>query len=189
MTQEPDRQEVTQLLLDWRNGNKEALDRLLPLVYDQLHKLAVNRLRQERPGHTLQPTALIHEAYLRLIKSDLPDWKSRTHFFGVSAHIMRQILVDNARKHHAGKRGGGNKKVTLDEAVICSQERAPDLIALDGALQSLEKLSARKCQVIELRYFAGLSIEETAEALNISVATVGRDLRMAEAWLKREMAR
>ncbi len=102
---------------------------------------------------------------------------------------MRQILVDNARKHHAGKRGGGNKKVTLDEAVICSQERAPDLIALDGALQSLEKLSARKCQVIELRYFAGLSIEETAEALNISVATVGRDLRMAEAWLKREMAR
>jgi len=180
---------LTGLLLDWRSGNKKALDELLPLVYDQLHRLAASQLRNERPGHTLQPTALIHEAYMRLIAGELPDWKNRAHFFAVSAHLMRQVLVDNARKHRSAKRGGNNKKISLDEAVVYSKEKAPALIILDDALSALEKIDLRKSRAIELRYFAGLSEQETSEALNISVATVRRDLRMGEAWLKREMAK
>jgi len=180
--------EVTLLLMDWRKGDKAALDRLLPLIYNELHKLAVSQLRKERAGHTLQATALIHEAYLRLIAQDLPDWKSRAHFFSIAAHLMRQILVDHARKHKAGKRGGDQQKASFDEA-FHSNEKPANLIELDDALRTLEKVDHRKCQVIEMRYFGGLSVEETAEALQLSVATIGRDLRMAEAWLKREMTR
>jgi RNA polymerase sigma factor (TIGR02999 family) len=162
---------------------------LTPLVYGELHQLAVSYLRRDRSGHTLQPTALIHEAYLRMVNQNLPDWKSRTHFYGVAAHLMRQILVDHARKHHAVKRGAGSKKVSLEEAVIFSQEKSSDLLMLDDALTRLAELDPRKADVIEMRYFAGLSVPETAEALRISVATVGRDLRMAEAWLRRELSR
>lgn len=189
MAEEQEKGEVTGLLLDWQQGNKEALDHLLPLVYNELRRLAVRQLRNERSGHTLQPTALIHEAYMRLVKQNLPDWKSRAHFFGVAARLMRQILVDNARKHRAVKRDSGHRKISLDDVVAYSEERAPDLIAIDDALEALAKVDPRKCRVLEMRYFAGLSVEETSEALQISVATVGRDLRMAEAWLKRELTK
>jgi len=173
--------EVTQLLLDWSRGNKEALDRLMPLVYHELHKLAGGYLKGERPGHTLQPTALIHEAYLRLIDQSLPQWQSRAHFFGVAARAMRQILVDHARKRHAQKRGGG-VNVPLDEAVLMSRERPADLVAIDDALKALAAVDEQKARIIELRYFAGMSVEETAEVMGISVATARRHLRFAEAW-------
>lgn len=181
-------QEITQLLLDWKNGKKAALDRLTPLVYQELHKLAVSYIRRDRPGHTLQPTALIHEAYIRLVGQDMPEWNSRTHFFGVAAHLMRQILVDHARKHKAAKRGAAHKKVPIEEAVIFSEEKASDLLDLDDALTKLAALDKRKSKVIEMRYFAGLSVQEMSETLGISVATVGRDLRLAEAWLHRELS-
>ena len=180
-----DSQEITRLLLDWQNGRKAALDELTPLVYQELHRLAASYLRHDRPDHTLQPTALIHEAYLRMVHQDMPDWKSRTHFFGVAAHIMRQILVDHARKFRAAKRGGGKKEQL---STIISDEKVTDVLLLNDALSRLSSIDPRKCEVIELRYFGGLNIEETAEALGISVATVGRDLRMAEAWLHRELS-
>ena len=183
------REQVTRLLIAWGKGNKEALDQLTPIVYSELHKLAESYLRRERDAATLQPTALVHEAYLRLVAQDLPDWQSRSHFFGVAAQLMRQILVDNARKHRSGKRGGGAAKVPLDEALSLSPERSSTVIALDDALKELAAVDERKCRVIELRFFGGLSVEETAQALGISVATVGREQRMAEAWLHREMSR
>jgi RNA polymerase sigma factor (TIGR02999 family) len=173
----------------WANGTKEALDLLTPLVYSELHKLAESYLRRERDAATLQPTALVHEAYLRLVAQDLPDWQSRAHFFGVAAHLMRQILVDNARKHRSEKRGGGSAKVPLEEAISMSPEHPAAIIALDDALHGLAAVDERKCRVIELRFFGGLSVEETAQALGISVATVGREQRLAEAWLHREMSR
>ena len=185
----PESQQITQLLQDWREGKKTALDQLTPLVYKELRKLAVSYLRRDRPDHTLQPTALIHEAYIRMVNQDLPDWKSRTHFFGVAANLMRQILVDHARKHHAAKRGAGSKKVTLEDALVFSEEKGSELLLLDEALTQLAVVDPRKARVIELRYFAGLSVNETAEALGISVATTGRDLRMAEAWLRRELTK
>lgn len=185
----PESQQITQLLQDWREGKKTALDQLTPLVYKELRKLAVAYLRRDRPDHTLQPTALIHEAYIRLVNQDLPDWKSRTHFFGVAANLMRQILVDHARKHYAAKRGAGLKKVTLEDALVFSEEKGSELLLLDEALTQLAVVDPRKARVIELRYFAGLSVNETAEALGISVATTGRDLRMAEAWLRRELTK
>jgi len=178
---------VTQLLVDWKNGNKQALDLLTPLVYDELRRLAEGYLRNERVAATLQPTALVHEAYMRLVAQNMPDWESRSHFFGVAAHLMRQILVDNARKHRSAKRGGGAAKVQLDEAVGFAAAKSNDVIALDDALKALEEIDPRKCKVVELRFFGGLSVEETAKALDISVATVGREQRMAEAWLHREM--
>jgi len=180
-------EQVTQLLVDWKNGNKQALDLLTPLVYDELRRLAEGYLRDERIAATLQPTALVHEAYLRLVAQNMPDWESRSHFFGVAAHLMRQILVDNARKHRSAKRGGGAAKVQLDEAVGFAPARSSDVIALDDALKRLEEIDPRKCKVVELRFFGGLSVEETAQALGISVATVGREQRTAEAWLHREM--
>ncbi len=180
-------EQVTQLLVDWKNGNKQALDLLTPLVYDELRRLAEGYLRDERMAATLQPTALVHEAYLRLVAQNMPDWESRSHFFGVAAHLMRQILVDNARKHRSAKRGGGAAKVQLDEAVGFAPAKSSDVIALDDALKLLEEFDPRKCKVVELRFFGGLSVEETAKALEISVATVGREQRMAEAWLHREM--
>lgn len=179
--------QITRLLVEWKTGNREALDLLMPMVYQELRKLADHYLRNERADHTLQPTALIHEAYLRLADQRLPEWKNRAHFFGVAAQIMRQVLVDAARKHRAAKRGAG-KNTSLETSVVVSVSRAPDLVALDDALMELGKFDERKVRVIELKYFGGLTIEETAEALSISEATVSRDLRAAEAWLRKFLA-
>ena len=177
--------DVTQLLARWANGDEQALQDLTPIIYKELRLLAASQLRKERAGHTLQATALVHEAYLRLVDQKSPDWQSRTHFFGVAARLMRQILVDYARHRQARKRAG--LTVSLDEAVSFRQERSADLVALDLGLNALEKLDARKCRAIELRYFGGLSMEDIAQALNLSPVTVRRDLRMAEAWLHNEM--
>jgi RNA polymerase sigma-70 factor, ECF subfamily len=177
--------EVTLLLADWAKGNQNALNDLTPLVYRELRQLAASYLRKERQGHTLQPTALVHEAYLRLVDQTNPSWQNRSHFYGVAARLMRQILVDHARRKRAGKRGG--LKVSLDEAVSFHQERSRDLVALDSGLNALEKIDPRKCKAVELRYFGGLSMEEIARTLDVSEPTVRRDLRMAEAWLHSEM--
>jgi RNA polymerase sigma-70 factor, ECF subfamily len=166
---------------------KQALDRLIPLVYKELRRLAAGCLRRERPDHTLQPTALVHEAYLRLVDQRNPSWQNRSHFFKVAAHLMREILVDYARRRNAGKRAG--QWVSLEEAVNLPGKRSADLVALDSAMKGLEKIDERKCRAIELRYFAGLSMDETARALHVSAVTVRRDLRMAEAWLHNEMRR
>jgi RNA polymerase sigma-70 factor, ECF subfamily len=179
--------QVTKLLHDWKSGDTEALERLAPLVYEELHRLADGYLRNERAAQTLQPTALVHDLYLRLVGGELPDWSSRGQFFGIAAHRMRQILVEHARQRHASKRGGGAERVTFDEMVCFAPQRSSDVIALDEALNNLATFDERKCKVIDLRYFAGLTIEEVAEALEISVATVGREQRLAEAWLKRYM--
>jgi len=183
----PDTHEVTLLLAEWAKGNAEALEKLTPLVYRRLRELAASYLRKERQGHTLQPTALVHEAYLRLVDQTSPNWQSRAHFYGVAAGLMRQILVDHARQRQARKRTGSNVMVSLDQALSFQKERPADLIALDLSLNALEKIDARKCKAVVLRYFGGLSLEETAQALDISVITVRRDLKMAEAWLRREM--
>lgn len=177
--------EVTRLLADWARGNERALDDLTPLVYKELRQLAASYLRKERQGHTLQPTALVHEAYLRLVDQKNPTWQDRSHFYGVAARLMRQILVDHARRRQAGKRAG--LKVPLEEAVSFQQERSRDLVALDNGLNALEKLDPRKCKAVELRYFGGLSMDEIAQALDVSPVTVRRDLRLAEAWLHNEM--
>ena len=180
---------VTRLLIDWKSGKKDALDLLTPLVYDELRRLADYYLRDERAAATLQPTALVHEAYLRMVGQNLPDWESRSHFYGVAAHLMRQILVDHARKRRSAKRGGGAEKVSIEEAVSFSDSRGRDIESLDDALKSLATIDERKAKVIELRFFGGLSVEETSQALGISVATVGREQRLAEAWLHREVSR
>ena len=179
---------VTRLLADWKNGSKEALDMLTPLVYNELRRLANHYLRDERAAQTLQPTAIVHEAYLRLVAQHLPDWESRSHFFGVASRLMRQILVDHARQRDSGKRGGGAQKVSIEDTVSFAPSRGREMEALDDALKALASIDVRKVQVIELRFFGGFSVEETAQSLGISVATVGREQRMAEAWLHREMA-
>ncbi len=178
-------QDVTQLLVDWAGGNQQALHQLTPLVYGELRRLAAGYLRRERPDHTLQPTALVHEAYLRLVDQQHPSWQNRSQFYGVAAHLMRQILVDHARRQQAGKRAG--RKVSLEDTVGFANERAADLVALDDALNALEKMDVRKSKAVELRYFGGLSMEETAQALDVSLVTIRRDLRMAESWLYHEM--
>ena len=183
------REAVTQLLVAWKAGSKEALDRLTPIVYGELKRLASHYLADERAAATLQPTVLVHEAYLRLVAQSLPDWESRSHFFGVAAQLMRQILVDHARRRRSAKRGSGAEKVSLDSIVSFAPARGRDIEALDDALNALAEVDQRKCKVIELRFFGGFSMEETAQALGISVATVGREQRMAEAWLHREVAR
>jgi RNA polymerase sigma-70 factor, ECF subfamily len=180
-----DAHEVTQLLAEWGKGNQKALDALTPLVYRELRKLAASYLRKERLGHTLQPTALVHEAYLRLVDQTNQNWQNRSHFYGVAARLMRQILVDHARRNQAGKRAG--IKVPLDQAVSFQQDRSSDLVALDTGLTALEKIDPRKCKAVELRYFGGLSMEEIAQSLEVSAVTVRRDLRMAEAWLNNQM--
>ncbi len=180
--------DVTQWLQQWRNGDQSALERLMPAVYQELYKLAHAYLNRERSGHTLQPTALIHEAYLRLVAQNIEQWQNRAHFYGVAARLMRQILVEHARSHSAGKRGGGAANLALDEALDYSKEQAAELVALDDALTALAAFDGRKCRVIELRYFGGLSVEETAEALGVSVPTVVRDQRLAQAWLHRELS-
>jgi RNA polymerase sigma factor (TIGR02999 family) len=177
--------DVTHLLVEWAKGNQKALDDLTPLVYKELRVLAASHLRRERNSHTLQPTALVHEAYLRLVDQKNPNWQSRSHFYGVASRLMRQILVDHARTRQAGKRTV--RRVSLEEAVSFHQERSQDFLALDSSLTALEKFDARKCKAVELRYFGGLSMDEIAQALGISTVTVRRDLRMAEAWLNHEM--
>jgi len=177
--------EVTQLLAAWAKGNQRALDDLTPLVYKELRRLAASCLRKEHRSHTLQPTALVHEAYLRLVNQKTPNWQSRSHFYGVAARLMRQILVDYARHRQAGKRINAN--APLEQAVSFEDKRSGSLMALDSSLKALEKVDPRKCRAIELRYFGGLSTAEIAHALDVSQVTVRRDLRMAEAWLHREM--
>lgn len=184
--QTPPPNEITPLLLRWSQGDSAALTQLLPIVHEELRKLAQGYMRRERQDHTLQPTALINEAYLRLIKQDFPEWQSRQHFFGVAAQLMRQILVEHARARAAGKRGAG-QKFSLDEALTFSDERAAELVALDDALLALAKFDERKVRIIELRYFGGLSLEETAAALGLSITTIGHEMRLARAWLRREM--
>jgi len=179
--------EITQLLLRWSSGDQDALNQLMPIVYDELYKLAHGYLRRERPDHTLQPTALINEAYMRLVKQDFPEWQSRRHFYGVAAQLMRQILVDYARSHAADKRGGGWEILSLDESLTFSDEKAADFVALDDALLALAKFDRRKVHIIELRYFGGLSLEETAAELGISITTIGDEMRLARAWLRREL--
>jgi len=181
--------DVTRLLIEWKQGNQAAVDALTPLVYQELRRLAASYMRDERAAATLQPTAIVHEAYLRMVSQEMPDWESRSHFFGVAAQLMRQILVDHARKHNSAKRGGGIPKAPLEDALGFGTERAPAMIALDDALTELAKVDPRQCKVVELRFFGGFSIEETAKSLGISVATVGREQRLAEAWLYREMNR
>ena len=181
--------EVTQLLIDWSQGDHAALEQLIPLVHAELRKLARHYMGRENPGHTLQTSALINEAYIRLVDQQNVPWQNRAHFLAVSAQVMRHILIDHARSHAYAKRGGGARKVPLDEAAIMNDQRASELIALDDALKLLGNLDPRKSQIIELRFFGGLSIEETAEAMKISRITVTREWRSAKAWLRREMNR
>ena len=186
MHQEPSNP-VTQLLQRWRAGDADALEALMPLVYDELRRLAHHYLRRERSDHTLQSTALVHEAYMRLAGQSPPQWQNRAHFFGIAAHIMRQILVEYARSRDAAKRGGSAPRLVLDESMALSQNQDVDLIALDNALQELTELDTQQGRIVELRFFAGLTIEDTSEVLGISPATVKRDWVTARAWLFRAM--
>jgi RNA polymerase sigma factor (TIGR02999 family) len=178
---------VTQLLIDLSNGDRNAVDLLLPVIYDELRKLAANYLRRERPDHTLQPTALVHEAYIRLVDQTRVNWQNRAHFFGVAAQIMRRLLVDHARRHNAEKRGQDFQKITLDENIDRAVERSTMLIALDDALHALAEFDEQKARVVELRYFGGLSIEETADVMGVTPTTIKRHWRFAKAWLHGEM--
>jgi RNA polymerase sigma-70 factor (ECF subfamily) len=179
--------EITRLLIDWRGGDRAALEKLMPLVYDELRRLARHYLSQERPGHTLQATALVNEAYLRLIDQQNSDWQNRTHFFAVAARIMRHLLVDHARARRYAKRGGGAQQVSLDEAAAVTPEISFDLLALDEALNRLAAIDERKVVIVELRYFGGLNAGETAEAMRLSEITVKREWLKAKAWLYREL--
>jgi RNA polymerase sigma-70 factor, ECF subfamily len=181
-------QPITLILQDLASGDKEAMNRLMPLVYAELRKLAGGYLRNERPGNTLQPTALVHEAYLRLIKQDQPDFRSRAHFLASSSHIMRQILIDHARGRNAGKRGGGMPKYSLDEAMNAAMERPSIMLAIDDALRELERHDPMKTKLIEMRFFGGLTAEESAEVLEQPVQKVRSELRVAQAWLQRELS-
>ncbi|MBC7912317.1 MAG: sigma-70 family RNA polymerase sigma factor [Pyrinomonadaceae bacterium] len=175
--------EVTQLLKKLTEGNRNVLDELLPLIYDELRRVAAGYLRRERSGHTLQTTALVHEAYLRLVDQTQVQWQNRAHFFGVAAQMMRRILVDHARSHNAEKRGDGFHIISLDDNIDVSGERATELVALDDALKALADIDEQKSRIVELRFFGGLSVEETAEVLGVSAPTVKRQWRMAKAWL------
>jgi RNA polymerase sigma-70 factor (ECF subfamily) len=183
------REDVTALLLAWRDGDEAALARLTPIVYDELHRLAGRYMRRERTGHTLQTTALLNEAYLRLVDSSRVRWQSRAHFYAVAAQLMRRVLVDFARSRRYKKRGGDWHQVTLSEGIPVAAHGEADVVAIDDALEQLGRLDPRKARVVELRFFGGLSLEETAEALNVSTDTVGRDWRAAKAWLTRELKR
>ena len=187
MNQNP---KITGMLREWSGGNREALEELMPLIYDELHRQASRSLSKERPGHTLQTTALINETYLKLIDQRDVDWQSRTHFFAIAANLMRRILVDYARTKNREKRGGNVVKFPLEElGDIGEKEKSVNLIALDEALERLEKIDEQQARVVELRYFSGLNLEETAEALKVSRTTVANDWRMAKAWLHRELTR
>jgi len=180
--------EITQLLAEWSEGNQAALDKLYPLVYNELRRLAHGYLRRERKGHTLQTTALINEAYLRLVDQKQVHWANRSHFFAISAQIMRRILIDHARRYDYAKRGGGAQRISLDEAAVVAKERARELLMLDEALNGLAKIDPRRGRVVELRYFGGLNNEEIAGVLKISENTVTRDWNMARAWLYQELS-
>ena len=184
-----DQHEITRLLADWSNGDHQALEKLTPLIYDELLRLASRYLRHERPGHTLQSTALVHEAYMKLVGQTSVRWQNRAHFFGIAAQMIRRILVDYARGRRAGKRGSGAEKLSLDEAIALRGSPDLDLIALDDALDGLAKIDPRQSHLVELRFFAGLTLEETAEVMQMSIATAKRDWVSAKAWLSREIRR
>jgi RNA polymerase sigma factor (TIGR02999 family) len=181
-------QEVTRLLIAWNEGDESALEKLVPQVYQELRRLARRQMRRERPDHTLQTTALINEAYLRLVDLRNVQWQNRAHFFALCARLMRRILVDFARSRHYAKRGGGAQPVSLDQSLVVSPEHSPDLVAVDDALKALTKVDGRKGQVVELRFFGGLTVEETAEVLKVSPETVRRDWKLAKVWLLRELS-
>ena len=187
MTQKP-QHEITQLLAEWSDGNQSALDELYPLVYEELHRLARRYMSRERKGHTLQTTALINEAYVRLVDQKNVRWANRSHFFAISAQIMRRILIDHARRHAYAKRGGGAQQVSLDEVAMVARDASAELVRLDEALQILAKMDPRRCHVVELRYFGGLSNEEIAGVLKVSENTVTRDWNLARAWLYQQLS-
>jgi RNA polymerase sigma factor (TIGR02999 family) len=184
----PPAEQVTGLLIAWGKGDESAFEQLVPLVHAELRRLAHREMGRERAGHTLQTTALVNEAYMRLIDVSRVKWQDRAHFFAMSARLMRRILVDHARGRQAQKRGGTTRKISFEESLVVSPERGEDLVALDDALQALAVVDARKCQVVEMRYFGGLSVEESAEALRVSPETIMRDWRLAKVWLLRELS-
>ena len=186
---EPPAIEITQLLQSWSHGDKAAIDKLMPLVYDELHSMARRYMSNEKPGHTLQATALVNEAYLRLVSGSGANWQNRAHFFAVSAQVMRRILVDWARSRQAAKRGNDVPALELDEALAVPLKTGTDLVAVDDALKALALLDPRKGQIVELRFFGGLSVKETAEVLKVSEETAHRDWRLAKSWLRRELGR
>ena len=180
---------ITQMLIELTDGNQEVVNQILPHIYDELKRLASSYLRRERVNHTLQPTALVHEAYMKLIDQKRVQWQNRAHFFGIAAQVMRRILMDHARKHQADKRGGEAEKLPIEEEIlVVSHEKSAELIALDDALQTLAGIDEQKAKIVELRYFCGLSIEETAEVMGVSVPTINRQWRMAKAWLYSQIA-
>lgn len=181
--------DVTQLLVSWSMGNQAALEKLMPLVYGELRRLAAAYLRRERPDHTLQSTALVHEAFLKLVNQREVEWRNRAHFYGIAAQMIRRILVDYARSHHAEKRGSGAVKLALDEAMAVPEKTDLDLLGLNDALERLAQMDPRQNRIVELRFFAGLSIEETAEVMQLSPATIKREWNLARAWLFRELSR
>ena len=183
----PSSQEVTRLLLAWRDGDQEALERLTPLVYGELRRMAHRYMRRESPDHTLQTSALVNEAYIRLIDCQQVDWQNRAHFFGIAAQIMRRILIDHARNHARAKRGGGLHQVSFEETAVVSEERAAELIALDDALKALAAFDLSKSRIVELRFFGGLTNEEVGEVMGMSLRTVQREWRKAKAWLRRSI--
>jgi RNA polymerase sigma factor (TIGR02999 family) len=185
MTHSP--HQITQLLKNWGHGDQAARDELMPLVYEELRRMAHQRMRRERPGHTLQTSALVHEAFVRLVDQSKVEWQNRAHFFGIAAQMMRRILVDHARGRQYAKRGGAALQVSLNEGASVAAERTAEVVALDDALTSFAAIDQRKCQIVELRFFGGLSIEETAAVLAVSPGTVMRDWTLAKAWLRREM--
>ena len=180
-------EDITQLLIELSQGNRVKVDMLLPLIYDELRRLAVDYLRRERPDHTLQATALVHEAYLRLVDQTRVNWQNRAHFFGVAAQLMRRLLVDYARKHNAEKRGADFQKLTLDENIDSAVERSEQIVALDRALEALAAIDEQKARIVELRFFGGLTVEETAEVMGVTPITIKRHWRMARAWLYGQM--
>jgi len=182
-------QDITQMLIELADGDESAVDQILPVVYDELRRLAGSYLRRERSDHTLQPTALVHEAYMKLIDQRQVRWQNRAHFFGIAAQVMRRILMDHARKHKADKRGGSADKLPIDEEIlVVSTDSSDQLLALDDALHTLAAMDPNKAKIVELRYFGGLSIEETAEVMGVSVPTINRQWRMAKAWLYGQLA-
>jgi RNA polymerase sigma factor (TIGR02999 family) len=181
--------DVTQLLIDWSNGDKSALDKLVPVVEQELRRLAHHYMRGERQGHTLQTTALVNEAFVRLANRKRVQWQNRAHFFGISAQLMRTILVDHARSHATAKRGGGAEKLELNDALVVSQQKAADVIALDEALKELELIDPRQSRIVELRFFGGLTVEEAAEVLCVSPITIKREWSSAKSWLYRRLAK
>lgn len=184
-----DRHSVTRLLIDWGNGDQAALEKLIPFVYQELRRLAHRYMRRENPDHTLQTSALVNEAYLRLVDQRHTRWQNRSHFFGIAAQLMRRILVDHARSRRYAKRGGGATRVPLDEAAVLSRECAADVLALNDALDRLAAVDPRKCRIVELKYFGGFTAGEIAAALHVSEVTVMRDWSLAKAWLRREISR